>query len=131
MQRAESDSLIAQSLRLEAQAVSRAKREPDAAGRANLTKTIENQLQTAVASRTEEMILLENTRAADRHEHETERCMWQCEIDDHKSIAKEWQDWYGKQSDDIKVQVEADLPGQDAQDGQQQEAESEPQHAAE
>lgn len=79
----------------------------------------------------EAMMMLQNTLAADPRGRERERHEWQCEIDHHKNIAKEWQDWHHKTSDDLKARDEASLSGQDAQKGQQQDAEAGAQHAAE
>lgn len=77
----------------------------------------------------EEMITLESTRrwsawARDRDHHKN---IAKPNADHHKNIAKEWQNWFDEQTDDFWVRV---LSGQDAQNGQQQEAEVGPLHAA-
>lgn len=117
MQWAASEAQIVQSLRQEAQAALRANREPDGTGRADLAETIADHLQSGLVSRTQEMIKLENTLAADRCGHESERFRWQREIGSHTNAAKGWQDWQEKQGDDFKARAKADPSEQGAPDG--------------
>lgn len=99
-----------QSLHLEAPATLRANREPHPADRADLPYSIENHLQSDLVRGASSW----RTRRGS----------------DGNARSQEWADSYDKQSDDVKARVVADLSGQNEKDGQQQETDVAPPHAA-